>query len=64
MQGYILNLLILVSIRWVVLAVVVFFVLLFRERIFGGASSERRAISQMEGLAAWTESLRDMIAAS
>jgi Flp pilus assembly protein TadB len=31
-------------------------------RSLGGASSERRAIARLEGLASWTESLRDTIA--
>ena len=31
-------------------------------RSLGGASSERRAVARLEGLASWTESLRDTIA--
>ena len=51
----------LLATRWVVAAIGVA-LLALGWRSLGGASSERRAIARLEGLAAWTESLRDTIA--
>jgi len=56
------GLLILVVTRWPVLAVAVGVLAYFAPALVGGAREERRAIARLEGLAAWTESLRDTIA--
>ena len=48
--------------EWIVLAVSLAALVFFWKRIFGGAAEERRAIERLEGLTAWTESLRDTIA--
>ncbi len=48
--------------RWPVLAVAGGLLVFFGPALFGGAASEKRAIARLEGLAAWTESLRDTIA--
>ena len=48
--------------RWVVLAAATGLLVFFAPSLFGGARSERVAIARLEGLAAWTESLRDTIA--
>jgi Flp pilus assembly protein TadB len=48
--------------EWIVLAVSLAGLVFFWKRIFGGAAEERRAIDRLEGLTAWTESLRDTIA--
>jgi Flp pilus assembly protein TadB len=47
--------------RWIVAAIGVG-LLVYVWRTLGGAASERRAISRLDGLATWTESLRDTIA--
>jgi Flp pilus assembly protein TadB len=52
----------LVITRWVVLAVALGLLAVLWEQIFGGVQSERKAIAKLDGLAAWTESLRDTIA--
>lgn len=56
------GLLLLVLTRWPVLAVASGLLVFFAPALFGGASSEKRSIARLEGLAAWTESLRDTIA--
>jgi Flp pilus assembly protein TadB len=56
------GLVILVVTRWVVLAVALGLLVALWDQIFGGVQSERRAIAKLDGLAAWTESLRDTIA--
>lgn len=48
--------------RWVVLAAATGLLVFFAPSLFGGARSERVGIARLEGLAAWTESLRDTIA--
>jgi Flp pilus assembly protein TadB len=48
--------------RWVVLAIALGLLVVLWSRIFGGVQSERKAINKLDGLAAWTESLRDTIA--
>ncbi len=48
--------------KWVVLAVAMGLLVGFWKRIFGGVAEERRAIERLEGLAGWTEALRDTIA--
>ena len=52
----------LVITRWIVLAVALGLLAVLWDQIFGGVQSERRAIAKLDGLAAWTESLRDTIA--
>jgi Flp pilus assembly protein TadB len=56
------GLLLLVVTRWPVLAAAGGLLVFFGPALFGGAAGEKRAIAQLEGLAAWTESLRDTIA--
>lgn len=56
------GLLILLLTRWPVLAIATGVLVIFGPTLFGGAGSEKRAIARLEGLAAWTESLRDTIA--
>lgn len=53
---------ILVLTSWPVLAVSVGLLVWFAPKLFGGFASEKRAMERLEGLAAWTESLRDTIA--
>lgn len=48
--------------RWPVLAIAGALLVAFGPALLGGAGSEKRAIERLEGLAAWTESLRDTIA--
>ncbi len=52
----------LVVTRWIVLAIALALLVLLWKRMFGGGREERLAITRVEGLAAWTESLRDTIA--
>ncbi len=54
--------LVLVVTRWVVLAVALGLLVLLWDRFFGGSTAERKAIVRLDGLASWTESLRDTIA--
>ena len=56
------GLVLLVVTRWVVLAVAVGLVVVLWDQLIGGVQSERRAINRLDGLAAWTEALRDTIA--
>ncbi|MGL5857624.1 MAG: type II secretion system F family protein [Angustibacter sp.] len=48
--------------RWVVAGVAVAVLAFAWPALFGGARAERAAMERLEGLAAWTESLRDTIA--
>lgn len=48
--------------RWPVLTAAGGLLAFFAPTLFGGAASEKQAIAKLEGLAAWTESLRDTIA--
>lgn len=48
--------------RWPVLAIGGGLLVFFGPTLFGGAAYEKRAMARLEGLAAWTESLRDTIA--
>lgn len=48
--------------KWIVLAVALAALIALWDRLFGGSREERLAITRIEGLAAWTESLRDTIA--
>lgn len=56
------GLVILVWTRWPVAAIAGVGLVLGWNGLFGGARAERRAQARIEGLAAWTESLRDTIA--
>lgn len=56
------GLLLLVVTGWPVLAISAGLLVFFWDQLFGGAASERQAYARLEGLAAWTESLRDTIA--
>ena len=55
-------LLVLLLTRWLVVAVACALLVLFWDRLFGGARAARLGIARLEGLAAWTESLRDTVA--
>ncbi len=57
----IVGILVLLLTRWVV-AGVGMALLVFSWRSLSGAASERRSMARLEGLATWTESLRDTIA--
>ena len=54
--------LVLVLTQWVVLAVGLGLLVGFWDRVFGGVRHERAAITRIEGLATWIESVRDTIA--
>jgi Flp pilus assembly protein TadB len=56
------GLLVLVITFWPVMAIGCGVLVFFWENLFGGAKSEKAAYARLEGLAAWTESLRDTIA--
>ena len=56
------GLLVLVVTRWPVAAVAIGLLVAYWDRIAGGGGEERLAILRLEGLAVWTESLRDTIA--
>lgn len=56
------GLLLLLLTRWPVLAGAGALLVAFGPALLGGAGSEKRAVQRLEGLAAWTESLRDTIA--
>ncbi len=55
-------LLVLLLTRWLVVAAACALLVLFWNRLFGGAKEARQGIARLEGLAAWTESLRDTVA--
>jgi Flp pilus assembly protein TadB len=55
------GILVLLATRWVVAGIGAA-LLVLGWRSLGGAASERRAMTRLEGLATWTESLRDTIA--
>ncbi|KAA1427205.1 type II secretion system F family protein [Nocardioides antri] len=55
-------LLVLLLTRWLVVAIACGLLVLFWNRLFGGARESRQGIARLEGLAAWTESLRDTVA--
>jgi Flp pilus assembly protein TadB len=59
--GLVAGVITLLATGWVVAAIGVG-LLVFSWRGLSGAASERRALSRLEGLASWTESLRDTIA--
>jgi Flp pilus assembly protein TadB len=56
------GLLILLLTRWPVAAAAVAVLVFVWPVLFGGAAAEAKAISRLEGLAGWTESLRDTVA--
>lgn len=56
------GLLILLLTKWPVLAIATAILVIVAPTLFGGAGNEKRSIARLEGLAAWTESLRDTIA--
>jgi Flp pilus assembly protein TadB len=60
--GVAVGLVVLVLTGWVVLAVALGGLVVLWPKIFGGSATERRAIARLDGLASWTESLRDTIA--
>jgi Flp pilus assembly protein TadB len=55
-------LLVLLLTRWVVVAIACALLVLFWHRLFGGTREARQGLTRLEGLAAWTESLRDTVA--
>lgn len=55
-------LLVAVITRWVAVAVAAGVLVFVYDRVFGGTKRNRLAIARLEALAAWTESLRDLIA--
>jgi Flp pilus assembly protein TadB len=56
------GVIVLLATRWVVAGVGLALLILFWQKLSGGGGGERAAISRLEGLATWTESLRDTIA--
>ncbi len=48
--------------RWVVFALALGTLVALWDKVAGGSGAERRAIVRLDGLASWTESLRDTIA--
>ncbi|HLR96400.1 MAG TPA: type II secretion system F family protein [Jiangellaceae bacterium] len=56
------GVLVLAITRWPVAAIGSGLLVAFWPALFGGAKAEKEAIERLEGLAAWTESLRDTIA--
>ncbi len=56
------GLVLLLLTRWPVLAAAGGLLVFFGPALLGGIAAERRSIARLEGLAAWTESLRDTIA--
>lgn len=56
------GLIVLLLTRWPVLAGATGLLVFFGPMLLGGIAEERRSIARLEGLAAWTESLRDTIA--
>lgn len=60
--GLLTFLAVLLTTQWLVLSLALALLVAFWKRIFGGAAEERSAIERLEGLAGWTESLRDTIA--
>lgn len=56
------GLLVLVLTRWVVAALAAAVLAMSWSSMFGGAKAERQAAARIDGLASWTESLRDTIA--
>jgi len=55
---------VLLATGWVVAAVAIGLLVALWDRIVGSSAAERRAITRLEALASWTESLRDTIASA
>lgn len=62
LAGLTAGLVVLVSTRWVAVAIGVGVLVASWSQLFGAARSARRGIDRLDALAAWTESLRDMVA--
>lgn len=56
------GVLILLLTRWVVAAAAVGALVVFWDKLFGSSRTERAGLARLEGLATWTESLRDTVA--
>jgi len=56
------GVLVLVLTQWLVVALAVGALVAFWDRLFGGGRETRDGVARIEGLAAWTESLRDTVA--
>ncbi|MGP3922632.1 MULTISPECIES: type II secretion system F family protein [unclassified Streptomyces] len=56
------GLLVLLLTRWAVAGIAAGILVFTWDKLFGGAAEERAAMRRVEGLASWTESLRDTIA--
>lgn len=62
LKGLLVGLVVLVLTRWVIAAVALALLAAYWDRITGSSSVEKRAITRLDALASWTESLRDTIA--
>lgn len=60
--GVAVGLVVLVVTRWVAVALALGLLAGNWRQLFGGAGEARRAMARLEALAAWTESLRDLVA--
>jgi Flp pilus assembly protein TadB len=60
--GILAGLVALLLTRWIVAAIGIGLLVAFWDRVAGSSGVEKRAISRLEALAGWTESLRDTIA--
>lgn len=56
------GLVVLVITRWIAVAIAIAVLVVHRRQFFGGARASRAATDRLEALAAWTESLRDLVA--
>lgn len=62
LAGIATGLIVLVTTRWVAVAVGIGVLVASWSQLFGAGRSARRGIDRLEALATWTESLRDMVA--
>jgi Flp pilus assembly protein TadB len=62
LYGVVGGLVALLATRWIVAGIGIGLLVAFWDRIAGSSAVEKQAIARLEGLAAWTESLRDTIA--
>ena len=60
--GTVVGLLALLATKWVVAGISIGLLVAYWDRIAGSSAVEKRAISRLDALASWTESLRDTIA--
>lgn len=60
--GVVIGVVVLIATRWVVAGIGAGLLVVGWNGVAGGAAEERKAMARLEGLAAWTESLRDTIA--